>query len=121
MLIKQFILETKMFVKFIKQLVVTTFFLPGRTTIIVAHRLSTVRNSDVIIAFDGGRVVERGTHEELQSLGGVYSKLCKAQQFIHKLDEGEVTEGEKKEEEGKKDAGFLYEILLVIRITRIIL
>jgi len=85
----------------------------GRTTIIVAHRLSTVRNSDVIIAFDGGRVVERGTHQELQSLGGVYSKLCKAQQFIHELDEGEVTEGEKKKEEDKKDEVFDEEVKIL--------
>ena len=65
-----------------------------------------MRNSDVIIAFDGGKVVEKGTHEELQSLGGVYSKLCKAQQFIHELDE-EVVEEEKKIKEEKKDSGFV--------------
>jgi len=84
----------------------------GRTTIIVAHRLSTVRNSDVIIAFDGGKVVEKGTHEELQSLGGVYSKLCKAQQFIHELDE-EVVEEEKKIKEEKKDSVFDDEVKIL--------
>ena len=48
----------------------------GRTTIAIAHRLSTVRSSDVIFVIDGGRVVERGTHDELRRSGGVYSSLC---------------------------------------------
>ena len=47
----------------------------GRTTIAVAHRLSTVRDADVIFVVDGGRVVERGTHDELLSAGGMYSSL----------------------------------------------
>jgi len=59
----------------------------GRTTIIIAHRLSTVKNADKIIAFDGGKIVESGTHDELQKLNGVYASLCQAQQFIHKLDD----------------------------------
>ena len=108
---KQFMFKTRSLSENLLSSCITfVLFSPGRTTIIVAHRLSTVRNSDVIIAFDGGRVVERGTHQELQSLGGVYSKLCKAQQFIHELDEGEVTEGEKKKEEDKKDEGFCFAV-----------
>ncbi|WP_309617081.1 ABC transporter ATP-binding protein [Salinibacterium sp.] len=47
----------------------------GRTTIAVAHRLSTVRAADVIFVVDGGRVVERGTHDELIAAGGLYSSL----------------------------------------------
>lgn len=47
----------------------------GRTTIAVAHRLSTVRSADVIFVVDGGLIVERGTHPELITLGGVYSRL----------------------------------------------
>jgi ATP-binding cassette subfamily B protein len=47
----------------------------GRTTIAIAHRLSTVVGADVIFVIDGGRVVERGTHSELLSLGGVYAHL----------------------------------------------
>jgi ATP-binding cassette subfamily B protein len=47
----------------------------GRTTIAIAHRLSTVRDADQIVVLDGGRIVERGTHEELVDLGGRYSSL----------------------------------------------
>ena len=47
----------------------------NRTTIAIAHRLSTVKNADEIIVMDEGRIVERGKHEELIALGGIYSKL----------------------------------------------
>jgi ATP-binding cassette subfamily B protein len=47
----------------------------GRTTIVIAHRLSTVRDADQIIVLDHGQIVERGTHDELLGLGGHYASL----------------------------------------------
>lgn len=50
-----------------------------RTSLVIAHRLSTVLNADQLIVVDGGRVVERGTHEELVAAGGLYSHLFETQ------------------------------------------
>ncbi len=55
----------------------------GRTTIIIAHRLSTVRNADRIIALEGTGIVEAGTHAELLEQGGLYHKLYTAQQQLY--------------------------------------
>ena len=51
----------------------------GRTTIVVAHRLSTIRNADEIAVISDGKITERGTHEELIKLGGTYNKLYSLQ------------------------------------------
>mmetsp|Transcript_8308 Transcript_8308/g.21479 ORF Transcript_8308/g.21479 Transcript_8308/m.21479 type:complete len:142 (+) Transcript_8308:112-537(+) len=52
----------------------------GRTCVVVAHRLSTIRNADIIAVVQGGRVVEKGTHDELLNKDGVYRRFG-ARQF----------------------------------------
>jgi ATP-binding cassette subfamily B protein len=53
--------------------------LAGRTSVVIAHRLSTVREADLILTLSGGRIVERGTHTELLAAGGVYAELYRTQ------------------------------------------
>ncbi len=53
--------------------------LAGRTVLVIAHRLATVRHADRILVLDGGRIVERGTHDELYARGGRYRRLCDGQ------------------------------------------
>jgi ATP-binding cassette subfamily B protein len=54
-------------------------FFKGRTVVIVAHRLSTVKNADQIVVVEKGEIVETGTHEQLTNLRGVYFELVKNQ------------------------------------------
>eukprot|EP00073_Rattus_norvegicus_P035735 XP_008760911.1 PREDICTED: multidrug resistance protein 1 isoform X2 [Rattus norvegicus] len=60
----------------------------GRTTIVIAHRLSTVRNADVIAGFDGGVIVEQGNHEELMKEKGIYFKLVMTQTRGNEIEPG---------------------------------
>jgi ATP-binding cassette subfamily B protein len=53
--------------------------LSGRTALVIAHRLSTVREADQILVIDEGRIVERGTHTELVAAGGLYAELYRTQ------------------------------------------
>jgi ABC-type multidrug transport system fused ATPase/permease subunit len=54
----------------------------GRTTFVIAHRLTTIQRADQILLIDGGRVVERGTHAELVTKGGLYSEMHARQQLM---------------------------------------
>ena len=74
----------------------------GRTTFVIAHRLSTVRRADIILVMDRGRIVERGTHDELLARGGLYKQIHDLQLVDHarfaeeleKLEELETSEAD---------------------------
>ena len=59
----------------------------GRTTLVIAHRLSTVVNADQILVIDKGIVVENGTHDELLALGGVYAGMWNRQREVDAANE----------------------------------
>jgi ABC-type multidrug transport system fused ATPase/permease subunit len=58
------------------------YLMRGRTTFVIAHRLSTIRRADQILVVEGGRVIERGTHETLYALGGRYYDLYTKQHAV---------------------------------------
>jgi len=61
-------------------------FMRGRTTLLISHRISSVRNADQIIYLRGGEAIERGTHEELLARRGVYYELYRYQTVIHEVE-----------------------------------
>lgn len=72
----------------------------GRTTFVIAHRLSTVRRADLILVMDKGRIVERGTHDELLAKGGLYKEihdlqLMQRDSFVEEMSGIEPILGEK--------------------------
>jgi subfamily B ATP-binding cassette protein MsbA len=62
----------------------------GRTTLVIAHRLSTVRRADRILVLDRGRLVESGTHRELLTRNGLYRRLHDMQFFVEKEEAAEA-------------------------------
>ncbi len=63
----------------------------GKTTILIAHRISTIQNADCIIVLENGEIRERGNHEELMAQKGIYYEMFEKQQLEAGLTEGEVT------------------------------
>ena len=55
------------------------YLLAGRTSFVIAHRLSTIRNADLVLMVQDGKIVERGTHDELLTLHGAYYALYMSQ------------------------------------------
>jgi subfamily B ATP-binding cassette protein MsbA len=76
-----------------------SYLMRGRTTFVIAHRLSTIRRADQILVLEGGRIIERGTHESLYALGGRYFELYTRQHGLESNlflapGEGDVVPGD---------------------------
>jgi ATP-binding cassette subfamily B protein len=58
----------------------------GKTTLIIAHRISTIQNADHILVLDEGKMAEYGSHQELMALGGIYRSIYEKQQLEQQLE-----------------------------------
>jgi ATP-binding cassette subfamily B protein len=67
-------------------LIILTGFRVGRTTLIVSHRISTIKDADLICVLDSGRIIERGTHDELLAHGGEYAALYERQLLEEEIE-----------------------------------
>ncbi|GKT40883.1 leptomycin B resistance protein pmd1 [Colletotrichum spaethianum] len=74
----------------------------GRTTIVIAHKLATIRKADNIVVMNKGTIVEQGTHEGLIQQDGAYTRLVRAQN-LNVSDDGSITETEEEEETATKE------------------
>ncbi len=61
-------------------------FMRGRTTLLISHRISTVQRADQILCLRGGKIIERGTHEELLALRGAYYRVYQRQQLVREVE-----------------------------------
>jgi len=68
-------------------------FMQSRTSILISHRISTVRHADLIVVLDAGRIIEQGTHDELLARGGLYADLYQKQLLRDALDADEAAPG----------------------------
>ncbi len=60
-------------------------FFEGKTAVVIAHRLSTVKNADQIVVMENGKIIEKGNHKELIEMKGAYYNLVKNQLDLEKL------------------------------------
>ena len=63
----------------------------NKTSIYISHRLSSTKFCDEVLLLDGGRITERGTHEQLMQLGGVYAHMFDVQSHYYRAEEGGET------------------------------
>jgi ABC-type multidrug transport system fused ATPase/permease subunit len=59
----------------------------SRTTLVIAHRVSTVQDADLIVVLEEGEIVEQGSHDELVDFGGIYADMYQRQHLAEELDE----------------------------------